>query len=188
MAEKELQIEAADRNLTQPFDDIRPKGSSEQEGQQKGNNHNLQNGKQLICAEKIVKAAENQKILKQTVQNINADGVFSEPTKEGLFLRAKDKQTKEHEQDGCHPKHTKQRCKGIQMAAQLGIGRKTEEEYPEIFLYPTPEGNNQKCRKKKEGRKKSFACWMIENFRKLLLSDVIAEQEEGQKIEGAGKA
>ena len=188
MAEKELQIEAADGNPTQLFDDIRPEGCPEKEGQQKGNNHNLQNGKIAICTEQLIKAAENQKILKQTVQNINADGVFSEPTKEGFFLRAKDKQTKEHQQDNCHPKHTKQRCKGIQMAAQLGIGGKTEEEYPEIFLYPTPEGNNQKCRKKKDGRKKSFAFWMIENFRKLFLSDVIAEQEEGQKIEGAGKA
>ena len=73
----------------------------------------------IICTEQLIKAAENQKILKQAVQNINADGVFPEPTKEGFLFRAKDKQTKEHQHNRRHPEDTDERRKGKQPAFQL---------------------------------------------------------------------
>ena len=122
------------------------------------------------------------------MQDINTDGIFPELAEKGFLFRAKDEQTKEHQHNRRHPEDTDERCKGKQLTFQLCIGGNAEEEYPQIFLYPSSIGNQHAGGKQQNGRQCFSAFRIVDDCLKLLLLDVIPHEEEGQKVNGAGKA
>ena len=91
-----LPIERAKVYSAELCEDACPEGGTEEEGQQEGHKRNLQNGKDFIGMQQAIETAIDEKILKKTVKNINADGIFSKAAKKGFLLGAKVEQPEQH--------------------------------------------------------------------------------------------